>query len=235
MIELPLVFVAGLLGSAHCIGMCGPLAVTLGAGAGGLRRNLHRQVVYSAGRIFTYAFCGGAAGFAGVWIARQAPALVASQAWLAIAAGVVLVFMGLGAAGVLPRLASHALGRMPCSAAAGLKTFLTAPGWSNVFLAGVGTGFIPCGLVYAFLLKAGSTGSLWLGAATMALFGLGTVPLMVLAGVGGSLLSLRARAAAYRIAAWCVVVAGTMTVARGAWQLQPTDDGAAAACPFCVE
>lgn len=234
MIELPLVFVAGLLGSAHCIGMCGPLAITLGAGSA-FRPNVRRQLVYSAGRIFTYSFCGAAAGFAGVWLTQQSRALVVSQAWLAIAAGVALILMGLATAGILPRLASRAFGRMSCGGAVGLKTFLTAPGWSSVFLAGIGTGFIPCGLVYAFLLKAGSTGSLWLGGLTMALFGLGTIPLMVATGVGGSLLSLAARARIYRVAAWCVVFAGALTVVRGVAQLQPVEHAATAACPFCAE
>ena len=71
MIELPLVFLGGLLGSAHCVGMCGGFAVSIGIGSRGLASNLRRQLVYTAGRIFTYSFFGIVAGYAGLWIAAQ--------------------------------------------------------------------------------------------------------------------------------------------------------------------
>jgi sulfite exporter TauE/SafE len=236
MIDLPLVLLGGLLGSAHCLGMCGPLALTLGAGSASAAVNLRRQLVYSAGRIFTYSFCGAAGGFAGGWLGRQSRALTLSQAWIAIVAGAALVLIGLVAAGVLPRRASRWLGSVPCSAARGLKTFLTAPGWANVLLAGVFTGFIPCGLVYAFLLKAVSTASLWQGAATMAAFGLGTVPLMAAAGCGASLFDRLPRERLYRLAAWSVVLAGAMTLGRGVWQCRAVADGGSTpACPLCAQ
>ena len=234
MIDLSLVFVAGLLGSGHCVGMCGPLALSLGASHGRLKQNLRRQLVYSAGRVFTYTFGGAAAGFAGVWLGSRSRTLVVGQAWLALAAGAALIVMGLATVGLLPRPARRLLGRAPCGADQALKTFLTAPGWISVFLAGVGTGFIPCGLVYAFLLKASSSGSVWRGGLTMSLFGLGTVPLMVLTGAGGSLLSMTARTRMLRLAGWCVVLAGVVTAGRGAVQFPAPPGAATASCPFCA-
>ena len=57
MTELPLIFLGGLLGSSHCIGMCGPLALALGVQTiSRLKRICRRQLVFSAGRIFTYGF-----------------------------------------------------------------------------------------------------------------------------------------------------------------------------------
>jgi sulfite exporter TauE/SafE len=233
MIELPLIMLAGLLGSGHCIGMCGPLALTLGAGAR-LKTNLQRQLVYSAGRIFTYAFCGAVAAFAGVWLAAHTRSLVVSQAWLALGAGGLLVLVGLASVGLLPRPAIRLFGRAPCGAASAVKTLLTASPLSSVFLAGAATGFIPCGLVYAFLLKAGSTGSPGQGALVMAAFGIGTVPLMVAVGAGGSLLTLTARTRMLRIAGWCVVLTGCVTMVRGAGQLNPPTGAATAPCPLCA-
>ncbi|HMP06418.1 MAG TPA: sulfite exporter TauE/SafE family protein, partial [Lacipirellulaceae bacterium] len=99
--------------------------------------------------------------------------------------------------------------------------------------AGVATGFIPCGLVYALLLKAAASGTVLNGAATMALFGLGTAPLMIAAGVGGTWVAASTRARLMRAAAWCVVVVGAMTLARGAVQLNAPGDGPAP-CPFCA-
>ena len=58
MIELPLVLMSGLLGSAHCLGMCGGFALAIGGGATNVRSNLARQLVYTAGRVFTYMVFG---------------------------------------------------------------------------------------------------------------------------------------------------------------------------------
>ena len=70
MIELPLLFTAGILGSTHCLGMCGPFALAIGSQAPGWKSNLLRQLVYSAGRIFTYASLGAMAGFGGWRLGR---------------------------------------------------------------------------------------------------------------------------------------------------------------------
>ncbi len=233
MVELPLIFVGGLLGSAHCLGMCGPLAVSLSAGAPAGTNLLTRQLFFSLGRVFTYSFGGAVAGFGGAWLSAGSRGFVLSQAWLALIAGGVLVAMGLVTAGVLPKPAMRLLGGLPCGAAGWLKTFLAAPGWVGPLVAGVFTGFIPCGLVYAFLLKAGSSGNLWVGMSTMVAFGLGTLPLMVLAGYGGRMLSVVGRAKLFRIAAWCIVLTGAISIARGAAQMNVPAETATASCPFC--
>jgi len=233
MIELPLIFVGGLLGSAHCIGMCGPLAVSLSASTPSGTNLLSRQLVFSLGRIFTYGFCGAAAGFGGAWLTTESRGFILSQAWLAILAGVVLVLMGLVTVGIIPKPATRLLAGMPCGAATWLKTFLTSGGWSGTLLAGLFTGFIPCGLVYAFLLKAGSSGSLWVGWLTMVAFGLGTVPLMVLIGYSGRFLSIPNRSRLFGIAAWCIVLTGTISILRGTTQLNSANLNETAACPFC--
>lgn len=234
MTDLPLVFLGGLLGSGHCVGMCGPLAITLGAVSPRPKSNFTRQIAFSCGRIFTYAFCGAAAGFSGTWLAVHSGTLVLSQAVLAIVAGVALTIVGLTSTGILPRVRLPALTAVPCSAATGIKTMLQFPGLRGAALAGVFTGFIPCGLVYAFLIKAVSSGGPLEGAATMAAFGAGTAPLMTLTGVGASALRKVTRARLVRFAAWCVVVTGVATVARGAWQFGGTGDSDTPACPFCA-
>ena len=66
MIELPFVFLAGLLGSSHCVGMCGGFALTIGSAARLVRENLWRQTIYSAGRVFTYTWLGICAAYGGM-------------------------------------------------------------------------------------------------------------------------------------------------------------------------
>ena len=242
-LELALIFVGGFLVSYHCIGMCGPLALIIGSGKPQLKSNLGRQLVFSAGRIFTYAFLGAIAGFAGMLISKGKRLPVMNvQAWLAIVAGVLLIAFGLFATGIFSRRSAGAgQGGVSCLAATWLKTFLTSSALVNVFLAGLFTGFIPCGMVYVFAAKAAATGSLFFGLLTMIAFGLGTVPLMVLAGCGASVFSHVTRAKFLKVAAWCIVLTGAITLTRGAVSLgkplasgtQPNQTNALDLIPFC--
>ena len=100
-------------------------------------------------------------------------------------------------------------------------------------MAGMLTGFLPCGLVYAFLALAATSGGLWSGSLTMVAFGLGTMPLMVLAGSGAALVPPATRVRLLRLAAWCVVIVGLLSLARGFSGLSlPTED-AQVSCPLC--
>lgn len=230
MIEWPFLVVSGLLGSAHCLGMCGPFAVAIGAATPSWRRNLSRQVCYSAGRIFTYAALGAAAGFLGLRIAATCAVWVNVPAVLAIAAGGVLMVQGLFAAGVLP---TRGVAAAACPGAAGVRSLLAARGMTEAFLAGLFTGFLPCGLLYGMLALAASTHGIGTGLGTMIAFGLGTVPAMVAAGLGGSILGVAARRQLHAVAAWCLVLTGAVSIARGAgflsaFGVEPTG------CPFCA-
>jgi sulfite exporter TauE/SafE len=234
MIELPLIFLGGLLGSSHCIGMCGGFALTVGLGARGLRANLARQLVYSAGRIFSYGFLGCVAGFAGFWFARRSGAFVPLQAGLSLVAGVLLVAQGLLGLGLFPGgifRRSAPPRRSSCLAGTFLGTFLMSPRVSDVFVAGLLNGLLPCGLVYGYLSLASSAASLPAGLATMIAFGLGTVPAMVLTGAGASVVSVAARHRLHRIAAVCVLLTGVLAIARGVAFLAV---GSTAQCPACL-
>jgi sulfite exporter TauE/SafE len=122
---------------------------------------------------------------------------------------------------------------MACSAARGFRTFLTAPGIVSPLLAGVLTGFLPCGLLYAMLALAAATRDLWMGGALMATFALGTAPAMVLAGAGGSLLGLAGRRRLLAIAAWCVIITGGVSIARGCGYLTLPGVEKHPGCPMC--
>src|SRR5690606_20601919 len=98
--ELLLVFVIGLLGSAHCVGMCGGFVVALGAAQRG--GSVHaRQALYFAGKTATYAVFGLLAGVAG---AAAGLALSGFQGILGVVLGLVLVAVGLGLCGMFRRL-----------------------------------------------------------------------------------------------------------------------------------
>jgi sulfite exporter TauE/SafE len=93
--------------------------------------------------------------------------------------------------------------------------FLNARGWFGYFLAGLANGFLPCGLVYAFLALAAAAQDGPRGALIMTLFGIGTMPAMLAIGCGTRLLTHGVRRQIYRVAAVFVVALGSVTLYRG--------------------
>lgn len=234
MMELSLIFLSGLLGSAHCIGMCGGFALSIGVGSKSWKNNLARQTSYTLGRAFTYTFLGALVAFFGYQLAEKFPSLVNIPAALAMIAGCFLVYQGLQATGVFQKKGILSTGG-PCLSGSLFRTFLTAPGLANAFFAGMLTGLLPCGLLYAMLMLAGSTRHLFWGAGLMAVFALGTAPAMIATGYGGSLISITARQKVMQVAAWCVVLTGLLSIYRGVcFVYWPNTVEAAGSCPFCL-
>jgi sulfite exporter TauE/SafE len=212
--EWLMIFVGGLLGSSHCIGMCGGFALALGNAKVGLAANVRRQVVYSLGRVFTYSLAGGVAGYAGWRLMAEFRLIVNVQAALSILAGALLLIQGFAHAGFLWRPARSSFSHA-CLGPAFFAALLAATRLRNVFLGGVVNGLLPCGLVYAYLALAASSGNMLQGWLTMALFGLGTLPIMILVGSGGAVLVGNRRWDILRAAAWCVALTGLLTLIRG--------------------
>jgi sulfite exporter TauE/SafE len=225
--------------------MCGGFAMAVGFGSKSLGANVTRQLTWSVGRIFTYAFGGAMCGFLGARLSGRF-SFASIQGFLAIAAGVLLVVQGLLSAGVFKRKLK--IGKK-CSV--GKFSWLlpigrlmkpsqdeasTSARTAETFLAGVMTGFLPCGLVYAYLALAAASASLWWGLATMIAFGFGTVPIMVATGAGVSLMSLPARTRLFKVAAWCVLITGVLTIGRGVAAIDvKQEQQEQPACPLCDE
>jgi uncharacterized protein len=225
-----LIMLGGLLGSSHCVGMCGGFALMLGMNRTSFWSNLRGQLSYSCGRLVTYSMLGGIAGFAGRTLSDRASAFVNIPAMLSLVSGLFLLWEGLHATGLLARR-NHGLSATGCLMGPLFSSLLKYPGLRNAFCAGVFTGLLPCGLVYAFVSLAASTGDLVNGSAVMFSFGVGTVPLMVLTGTGAMRVTQRQRL--WRLAAWSVVVTGLLTVTRGVAFLQAGETKQPPRCPFC--
>lgn len=219
MIEAGAVIAGSFLASAHCVGMCGGLAAAIGASRAPLGPMLGRQLIYTSGRIFTYAFLGAVGGLAGSALGNLQTPLIGAQQVFSILAGVVMLLVGLSTLGILPKRAGGA-GPLSRLFAPIFNHFLNTPGRWGYFLAGLATGFLPCGLVYAFLALAVATGNAMHGLALMAWFGLGTAPAMILVGCGSGLLTHAARAHVLRLAACFMIIMGAAAIYRAA----PTGD-----------
>lgn len=174
-------FLIGLLGGTHCVGMCGGIvgALSLGAAA---RASLH--LAYNAGRILSYGLAGaiaGALGSASLALADQ----LSVRITLFVLANLMLVALGLYLMGVTRALAfSERFGlRLWRHLQPLTRRYLPARTMAQAFPLGMLWGWLPCGLVYSALVTALASGSAASGALTMLAFGLGTLPNLLLAGL----------------------------------------------------
>ncbi|PKO89425.1 MAG: hypothetical protein CVU16_12120 [Betaproteobacteria bacterium HGW-Betaproteobacteria-10] len=174
-------FLVGLLGGTHCVGMCGGIVGALSMGAPARWSML---LAYNAGRIFSYSVAGaiaGALGAASLGLEGQVPARLI----LYFFANLMLIALGLYLLGVTRALAfteraGQNLWRVlqPMT-----KRFLPARRVGQAFPLGLLWGWLPCGLVYSALASSLSAGSPERGALMMLAFGLGTLPNLLLAGI----------------------------------------------------
>jgi sulfite exporter TauE/SafE len=216
------IFIVGLVGSVHCIGMCGGIVGALssapGAGAGStpqrvipiaskLRQQSGIVLAYNAGRIGSYMVAGGLAGglVGGALALTQIAALQTGAYWLA---NLMLAALGLYLMDLW-----HGLARLE---AAGqflwrrlqplFKHLLPMDHPLKAFALGGLWGWLPCGMVYSVLLTALLSGSALDGALVMLAFGLGTLPMLIGLGLLGARLRQRMQQRVVRIACGAVVL-----------------------------
>lgn len=202
---------AGLAGSAHCLGMCGGIAASLGLGTAGERagvlRGLGHALVYNAGRVVSYTVAGALVGSVGLLAggALQAPG---TGVVLRALTGGVLVAIGLQVAFGLRLLQplERAGLRLWTRLAPLARGLMRRRGGLAALGLGALWGWLPCGLVYAMLLAALATGDPLEAGGLMAAFGLGTAPAMIATGTFASHFRRFTRHPRFRRGAGLVIV-----------------------------
>ncbi len=203
--------VLGLLGSFHCIGMCGPIAFVLPVDRTSQSRAFVGSFLYHLGRLLTYGLIGMLFGLLGKGLY-----LAGFQQRLSILIGVVMILMVLVPTAQLNRFAlSRPLYRFIGQVKARLGLYLNKTSFKALFLIGFFNGFLPCGLVYMALLGSVSAGNAMEGSVYMILFGLGTVPLMTAAIYLGNFLKISVRKRIQRAIPIFVVIIGILFILRG--------------------
>ena len=200
-------FVTGLLGTGHCIGMCGGLVSALSLSEAGRQGGWFFHLLYNLGRISTYTFIGAVVGWLGSALAYTDRFKMVTRSLL-IGSDVFVILVGLGTAGLFSWLNVSKLdfpGPMKAMtlAVAGLRRL---PPAISALPLGLLFGFIPCGYLYAVAITAAQSASVATGALMLFAFGLGTAPALLLFGGAAHWLSGRARTWMLRIAG--LVVAG---------------------------
>jgi uncharacterized protein len=225
-IDLWTAFLLGLVGSLHCAGMCGPLALALPAAGNTTPGYVLGRVAYNAGRLVTYCLLGIVFGLAG-WTFL----LAGLQRWVSIALGVALL-LGLLASRKL------ALWRPVTSGISQLKSrmsvLLRRRSFTALAVLGLLNGLLPCGLVYVACAGAAATGGTLAGATYMTAFGIGTVPMMLAISLSGRLVPASLRLKLVKAIPVCVFLLGSLLILRGMSlgipYLSPDMSGSGASC-----
>lgn len=189
------VFIASLLGSMHCVGMCGAflaIAVDSNPGSPGRASRLPLAAWYHVGRLVTYVALGVIGGAIGAAVNLTAEAAGLQRAAAALAGSIMVIFGILAvlrhvgvARGRVLRAAQAATGRVPlpkrveAAALKGHRAAMGLPPMARALAIGLLTTLLPCGWLYAFAITAAGTGSPLTGAIVMAVFWAGTLPIMV--------------------------------------------------------
>ena len=177
---------------------------------------LFGHLAYNAGRILTYAFLGALAGFAGKTVGLIGRLAGISSA-LAIIGGVLMLIAGLVMFGAFP--AVQAFGgsflRITSGFLRPFNSLIASASVGSRFLLGLALGLLPCGLIYAALLRALATGSALWGATTMAAFGAGTASALLAVGIFSSAIRGKIHRWGSQLAAASVMAMGALLIVRG--------------------
>jgi sulfite exporter TauE/SafE len=212
--ELALILSALGLGFAsgfHCIGMCGPIALSMGLTKKQSTNFYLQNLTYQFGRITTYSILGGILGIIG-----EGFEMVGFQQYLTIAVGILLILMavfsfgGKDFASKLPFLSSF-LFKVKMK----LSKLLQKADYRSRYATGLLNGLLPCGMVYMALTASLAAGGIVQSAGFMALFGLGTLPFMFLVVLVGNLMTSALRLKILKIVPVMMIVLGSLFILRG--------------------
>ncbi|MDO5614657.1 MAG: sulfite exporter TauE/SafE family protein [Cruoricaptor ignavus] len=201
----------GFASGFHCIGMCGPIALSMGL-TKQQSINYHLQnLTYNFGRIITYAVLGAFLGIIG-----KGFQLAGFQQYLTIGVGVLLIIMALFSFGgkdfasKIPFLAKALF-----SVKKSLANLLQKADLRSRFFTGILNGFLPCGMVYMALTASLASGGIWQSAIFMGLFGLGTLPFMFVVVLAGNMMSQAFRIKVLKVIPVLMLVLGGLFILRG--------------------
>jgi len=201
----------GLLGSFHCVGMCGPIAFILPVDRKNPAKKIGQISLYHFGRIFSYALLGMVFGLVG-----KSLNLFGMQQQLSIIIGLLMILVVL-----IPQKTfnkynfSRPLYRIIGKVKSALGKELKKKSPDTFLTIGFLNGFLPCGLVYMAIFGAIASGNALQGSLYMAFFGLGTVPLMTSAIYLGNFLNAQVRQRIRRAIPVFVVLIGCLFIVRG--------------------
>lgn len=214
--EYLLLFIAGVLSSMHCIGMCGCFVTAYSMNLkGNNTQKAASHLLYSLGRLTTYTFLGAVMGFLGsslYFLGKMA----GIQNFITLTAGCIMIYLGLSLAGFLPKIGFlDKTGHYFLKYTQGIFTkLMRKQGMLFTYPLGVTLGFLPCCLLYTVELQAMTTGSVVKGALSMLAFGLGTIPALFSFGMLINIINNKTKEKLLHYASYVIIVLGISSVYR---------------------
>ncbi len=201
----------GLMGSFHCAGMCGPIAVALPLHGNTVPQKIFGGTLYNIGRTITYGIMGALFGLLG-----QGLGMIGFQQKISVIMGAIMIISVL-----FPALFKNQyrmdknwfslVGKLKKS----IGEMFSIRSFSSLFFIGLLNGLLPCGLVYMAIAGAIGTGNAAEGTLYMVLFGLGTIPMLLTISVAGNMMGQAIRRKINKLIPVLVVVVGLLFVLRG--------------------
>ncbi|MCA0132158.1 sulfite exporter TauE/SafE family protein [Winogradskyella alexanderae] len=203
--------ILGLLGSLHCVGMCGPIAFMLPVERENSFKKIGQISMYHFGRLLAYSIIGLVFGLVG-----KSLYLFGIQQQLSIAIGVLMIIVVLIPYHTFNKYnLSKPLHKIISKVKSNLGKALKKKTGDTFLTIGFLNGFLPCGLVYMAVFGSIATGSLLQGSLYMILFGIGTIPLMTSAIYLGKFLNSTVKQHIQKAIPVFVVIIGVLFILRG--------------------
>ena len=204
-------FILGILGSFHCIGMCGPIAFLLPVDRNNSAKKVSQIFTYHLGRLLAYGLIGLFFGLVG-----RSLYIFGIQQQLSIAIGIIMIALIVIPSRVVNKYSiSKPIYKGISKVKSALGKALKKKSADTFFTIGFLNGFLPCGLVYMAVFASITMGQSLLGSLYMILFGIGTIPLMTTAIYLGKFLNIKARQKIQKAIPVFVVIIGILFVVRG--------------------
>lgn len=201
----------GLLGSLHCVGMCGPIAFMLPVDRSNTSSKVVQIFMYHLGRLLSYGIIGLMFG----WVGKSLY-IFGTQQQLSIIIGTLMIAIVLIPSKIFNKYNfSKPIYRIISKLKSGLGQALKKKTSDTFLTIGFLNGFLPCGLVYMAVFASLTTGSAFYGSLYMVLFGLGTIPLMTTAIYFGKFLNSTIKQRIQKAIPVFVVIIGFLFILRG--------------------
>lgn len=203
--------VLGLMGSFHCAGMCGPIAISLPLHGNSVTGKIFGGTLYNLGRTLTYGIMGAIFGLLG-----QGVAMIGFQQKVSVIMGSLMIISVL-----FPALFKnqYSMEKSWFSLVGKLKSSIgkmfSVRTFQSLFFIGMLNGLLPCGLVYMAIAGAIGTGAVFSGSLYMIMFGLGTLPMLLGITLAGNLMGLAFRKRINKVIPVLVILVGIFFILRG--------------------
>jgi uncharacterized protein len=202
-------FLLGLMGSLHCVGMCGPLALSLPLRGETVFQKIWGSTLWSFGRILTYSMIGALFGLIGAGFK-----LLGYQQIISVTIGAMMI-LSIFLPALFKKFTFGGLLSLFNPVRKGMQKLFQEKNNKALFLIGIFNGLLPCGLVYMAVAGAIGTADFSLSIGYMALFGLGTLPMLLMISLLGNIISQTIRKQINKVVPVVIILIGIIFILRG--------------------